>query len=334
MSLNNSPSKRVLGSMDENDAKEMIQLVPCGAGKVTHVPLWEKVAADQGAVTSTALKDSVIGQCFALEDRNCMSMAWRRVYAIRVKDHFAIYSAKGLVMNEASQGLPDGLQPVEELLDEFTEEGFYYRPPKSLRHEPRKRRLTEDSTSINTVDDAQLVDANDVMDAGPAAPASADSAVLAAEAPAVGTDVDGRSTAACTACSHHSHTSTASNITPAVIPVLIGLAPHGELPNSTSAMQACIPKFQPVCDLESRSIQDRPKRGQINSTRVCGRWYVHERTHEALALRVILNTAQRAPISVRPHSHSVVHCFVSSATSSTQQPPARCPRTCPRRRCS
>lgn len=39
-----------------------------------------------------------------------------------------------------------------------------------------------------TVDDAQLVDANDVMDAGPAAPASADSAVLVAEAPAVGTD--------------------------------------------------------------------------------------------------------------------------------------------------
>mmetsp|Transcript_20572 Transcript_20572/g.51386 ORF Transcript_20572/g.51386 Transcript_20572/m.51386 type:complete len:202 (-) Transcript_20572:692-1297(-) len=53
-----------------------------------------------------------------------MSMAWWCVYAIPVQDHFAIYSANGLAMSDSAlQGLPEGLQPVEELIDEFSEEG-------------------------------------------------------------------------------------------------------------------------------------------------------------------------------------------------------------------
>lgn len=125
-------------SMDNDDSNEVVLSVP--VGRVRAVLNWDALARMQaGCVTEGALEGAAAGECFALEDRNIMTAPWRRVFAVYDGNSFAIFDQRGQLIVEPSEGLVDGRQLKERLVEEFSESGFYYRPPRMWRS-PKDRK--------------------------------------------------------------------------------------------------------------------------------------------------------------------------------------------------
>lgn len=133
-----------------------VALVPPVAG-VTHVPEWETVAREQGLVNEGVLERAPTGTAFALDDRNIISTSasWRHVYAVRDGDHFVVYDANGRLIVEKDDGLPNGRQLVEDLVNEFTVDGMYYRPGK-VRQSPATGRRHQATVRADDVVRPQL----------------------------------------------------------------------------------------------------------------------------------------------------------------------------------
>lgn len=124
-------------------ATTLTPLQPRGAGGVEHVENWEELARSQGRITAARLQNALSGESFAMEDRNLVSLPWRRVYLVRDGDAFVIYDSDGWLLDEPGSGCKDGREPVGELLDFFEEtEGLYYRPPTSIRRSLIRHRDT------------------------------------------------------------------------------------------------------------------------------------------------------------------------------------------------
>lgn len=139
------------------------------AGGLETIPFqWEQLARMQPEVDERVLTTSSQGDIFALEDRNLMSMPWRRVFAVRDGDFFVIFDEKGQLIVEEHDGLPNGRQGVTALVEEFSREGFYYKPPTGLRPTPEQRRDTAAARRKAASSSAEAVDAcerNELMDA-------------------------------------------------------------------------------------------------------------------------------------------------------------------------
>lgn len=115
---------------------------PMDSLDLSEVPPWEDVAARQGLVTDDSLSNALVGEVVALYDRNLMSEPWRQVYAVRDEDDFfVLYSKTGLIIDEETT--PKGRQAVTDLVSEFAQDGFYYKPP-TPRPTPEARRLVHE----------------------------------------------------------------------------------------------------------------------------------------------------------------------------------------------
>lgn len=139
---------------------------------VVSVPAWDKLARQQPDVDEELLQRSATGDVFALDDRNVTSMPWRHVYAVRDGKDFVLYDSKGDLIDEPKDGLPNGRQTVDELVDEFSVNGFYYRPGKT-RQAPMSERLSSptphgDQNASSSIDDAGMDNAKDDASADPA----------------------------------------------------------------------------------------------------------------------------------------------------------------------
>lgn len=109
---------------------------------------WEALAEKQGKITAERLKNARAGDYFALEDRNTMVDTWRKVFAVCGGNDFVLYCKQGLLIDEPSQGVNEGHQSMESLLEEFDEtHGFYYRPPL-LRRRPAARHQGDVASSV------------------------------------------------------------------------------------------------------------------------------------------------------------------------------------------
>lgn len=88
------------------------------------------------------LRNSSPGDVFALRDRNEVSAPWRKVFVVRDEgnDQFVLFNDEGkLIDEEVQEGLPNGRHGVENLVEEFSEEGFFYGPPFSPTSSPGLR---------------------------------------------------------------------------------------------------------------------------------------------------------------------------------------------------
>lgn len=102
---------------------------------------WEDLAVVQGAITEEVLRSAASGDVFALEDRNLMSLPWRRIFVVRDGNEYVVFDEKGRLIVEKDDGLPGGRQSVENLVGEFSIDGFWYKPPsKPVRPSPDARR--------------------------------------------------------------------------------------------------------------------------------------------------------------------------------------------------
>lgn len=110
-------------------------------GRTTVVLPWDFLARTQPPITKEVLSSATPGQAFALEDKNVMSEPWRKIIIVRdsASESFAVFDQQGRLIVEPQDGLKNGRQSVSELLEEFAEEGYYYRPP-TLRSSPSMRR--------------------------------------------------------------------------------------------------------------------------------------------------------------------------------------------------
>lgn len=143
-----------MNALDEETPIAGIILQPEGAGDVTTVPVWQSLVLTQRADELTAQKlfDSKHGSVIALEDRNVMSMPWRKIYIVRDNDNFVLFDSDGWLIDEPSSGVTGGRQPVQELVHEFSEEPIYYRVA-SVRKTPTAR---QPQSSSRTFSAAQL----------------------------------------------------------------------------------------------------------------------------------------------------------------------------------
>lgn len=109
--------------------------------RVHEVPHWEALARMQGSITEGTLLGAGAGDFFALEDRNMVVAPWRRVFAVYDGNSFAVFDQLGRLIVEPTEGLVNGRQTKEKLVEEFSVEGFFYRPPK-MRRSPNDRKRT------------------------------------------------------------------------------------------------------------------------------------------------------------------------------------------------
>lgn len=123
----------------ETEGTTMISLSEQVSG-VSVVPSWDVLARSQQPLSEQVLQSATPGQFFALEDRNIMSEGWRPVFVVRdsASESFVVFDRRGYLIVEPSEGLKDGRQSVTDLVEEYSDSGFYYRPPK-LRPSPSKR---------------------------------------------------------------------------------------------------------------------------------------------------------------------------------------------------
>lgn len=131
------------------DRTQMVCLSEEVAG-VSAVPSWDVLARSQQPLSEEVLKSATAGQFFALEDRNIMSEAWRPVFVVHdgESDSFVVFDRRGYLIEEPSEGLKDGRQSVKDLVEEYSDAGFYYRPPK-LRPSPSKRSGQKSITNVS-----------------------------------------------------------------------------------------------------------------------------------------------------------------------------------------
>lgn len=102
---------------------------------------WEAHASTQGKVTADVIRASKSGQIFALEDRNSFAhTTWRRVFVTVDRHHGKIFlrDQHGAEIDEPSEGVRQGVQPLDAFLEELDEHNEYYRAPV-LRRAPRQR---------------------------------------------------------------------------------------------------------------------------------------------------------------------------------------------------
>lgn len=112
------------------------------AGGLTSVPEWYELASQQPPLTEAVLLSAQVGQVFAIEDRNSMQMPWRHIYIVCEGKHYALFSLTGVVIDESDENdqIVDGRQPVAKLAEQFSVDGFWYRPPHLVRPSPEQRR--------------------------------------------------------------------------------------------------------------------------------------------------------------------------------------------------
>lgn len=125
----------------------MVELSETVAG-VSKVEEWVLLARTQPAIDEQELKNAKAGDYFALEDRNFIAMPWRRVYVVCNGDEFVIFDQQGQLIAETNDdGKADnGRHPIGEVVNEFSQEGFWYRPPK-WRPSPDERRSQKSARS-------------------------------------------------------------------------------------------------------------------------------------------------------------------------------------------
>lgn len=133
-------------------------------GRVSQLPPWDKMAVDQEAVTTDKLRKSKTGDAFALEDRNVMSDPWRKVFVVRDGNDFHLFSTAGELIDEPQVGgVLEGRQSVATLLEEFSEEGFYYRPPdtqliaRARRHTQREARGNQPPLDVEAAEGGRFI---------------------------------------------------------------------------------------------------------------------------------------------------------------------------------
>lgn len=138
------------GSVSTNEGT--LELQPSGAGGVQVVENWLQLAQRQGSITLDRLQNARSGTYFAMEDRNTVSLPWRRIYLVRENDAYVIYDEDGWLLDEPTSGCKGGRDSVSEVLDYFGEkDGLYYRPPNFRRALVRHRDLPHTSTEQSPI---------------------------------------------------------------------------------------------------------------------------------------------------------------------------------------
>lgn len=97
---------------------------------------WEDVARQQIDIDEDALRQSKTGDYFAMDDRNLLSMPWRRVFIVRDGHHFIVYDSHGFMIHEPSDGVEAGRQPVDSLINEFDVGGMWFYRQGKIRKSP------------------------------------------------------------------------------------------------------------------------------------------------------------------------------------------------------
>lgn len=134
----------------DGDDGESVELSSPVAG-LTRVPCWETLARQQAnQITEEVLRESQTGSIFALDDRNLVSMPWRRVFVVRDGPDFVLLDTNGVLIEEPHDGVAAGRQAVDELIDEFSVDGYYYRPGKLARNPPSRERTRQDGEQVAT----------------------------------------------------------------------------------------------------------------------------------------------------------------------------------------
>lgn len=147
-------ARRTNGNDDANVADDSRVELSQKVGDVTSVLNWEALAACQPQLSDSVLSWASAGESFALEDRNVMSAPWRRVFIVRDKgsNDYVLFDEKGRLIDEPLDGgVPGGRQTVDQLVSEFSVDGFYYKPPSLGRPSPAKRKRIAAAVEDNAI---------------------------------------------------------------------------------------------------------------------------------------------------------------------------------------
>lgn len=147
-------ARRVDRDVEANVSEDSRVILSQQVGHITSVLNWEALAASQPQLSDSVLSWASAGESFALEDRNVMSAPWRRVFIVRDKgsNDYVLFDEKGRLIDEPLDGgVPAGRQTVDQLVSEFSVDGFYYKPPSLGRPSPAKRKRTAAAIDNGTI---------------------------------------------------------------------------------------------------------------------------------------------------------------------------------------
>lgn len=119
---------------------ELVVCLSHSVAGVSKVARWDDMVLEQRELTEEVLTTSKTGDVFALQDRNYVFESWRSIFIVRDKGDFVLFDVKGALIDE--QDSPQGRQAATTLVEEFSVDGYFYRPPK-VRKSPNDRGARE-----------------------------------------------------------------------------------------------------------------------------------------------------------------------------------------------
>lgn len=138
------------GARRVDEAQLELELEHAVAG-VTHVPSWEALAREQADIDDDVLQTARDGTVFALHDRNLISMPWRQVFVIRDGDDYWVLDNQGRAIDEPHDGVRDGRQSVQSLVDEFAVNGAFFYKPGRVRRSPNPSRRPQGGVVVTPI---------------------------------------------------------------------------------------------------------------------------------------------------------------------------------------
>ena len=142
MSCRGLPRSAALGAAIEEGGEQEVAApeVPMAKAPSMGFGPWSALARKQKPTQPTQLDEYAAGKAIAMEDRNEIGNAWRKVFVVPVSRFHngmaEVFDEYGNPIHEPDAGVAYGLQPLSQLQHEMDPEWKYYQCPESYTPVP------------------------------------------------------------------------------------------------------------------------------------------------------------------------------------------------------